>query len=474
MASAASYQDTEGNWVNPITYRSSTSPHPYAGPDLIPGVVLTSPALSESDLERADLTGALITDGSFHNADLSQADLTGAEFQFTDLSGAQLPSSLQDVTFIGTSLTGTTIPDFLSGVSFTDVDFASVGHFNPGYLIGTDLSGTIGLCDGPNTGLFSNSGSVPEMDESTNLSGLDLRPCTDFSGRFYLGGGGGTFDRAVLRNTTLHLAYNANCESGSGFCDEASWNFNSADLAHVTFAAGSRIYLRNSTATGLYAPFVDWFLQEFEPNENSSGGIYEPRGNQVTLSCITDTDFTDADLTGSRFGPNWRGCYDDPSSQSGYAEFSANFTRARLAGASFKYVISDFIDFTDAYMPGVDLTGAALRNAIFRGAVLSGSTFDNTDLRDADFSGADLSYTVFLGNIAGSPTYDENTSFANAYILMGGAPFDPDGASWVPFDPAKAGWKAAPEPGFAVGVSAGALAIAAARRRSLGLHRATG
>ena len=464
LASAASYQDTSGALIDPIQSEITNGPHPYSGPNLTPGVSLNEPDLADSDLRQADLFGANISGGSFSGSNLNNTDLEQSVFNLTDISSAAFRyANLRDAHFTGASLIGA---DFvgadLGGATFDDSDLFDA-NFREADLRGADFSGVSRMCSAAPSGYNPfDYASRSHKDATTNFSGLDLRFCSNYYNEVYLGQYGGIYEGSNLSQLSIRFSDDTSMPGST-----SGWNFNSADLASARFSS-EYINLRDSTAIGAYAPFVDWFINEYDPSSDP------PRRSNYTRACIRNMDFTDADLTGSRFGPNSSGCQDLTASDPGYLEFSGNFTRARLPGASFKYVISDFIDFTDAYMPGVDLTGAALRNAIFRGAVLSGSTFDNTDLRDADFSGADLSYTVFLGNIAGSPTYDENTSFSNAYILMACAPFDPDGASWVPFDPAKAGWKAAPEPGFAVGVSAGALAIAAARRRTLGLHRATG
>ena len=99
-ASAASYQKTDGTIVDPIQVRGSIDPHPYSGPDLVPGVISPGAELESADLESAALQGCDLSEATLARAQLSGADLAGgnlagviadqASFTDADLSGADL------------------------------------------------------------------------------------------------------------------------------------------------------------------------------------------------------------------------------------------------------------------------------------------------------------------------------------------------------------------------------------------------
>ncbi|MEZ4282304.1 MAG: pentapeptide repeat-containing protein [Myxococcota bacterium] len=87
-AGAASYQKIDGTIVDPILDRLGAT-HPYAGPDLSPGVSAPNTSLRNADLAQADLAGA-----DFYHAILEDADLTGADLSGADLAGVDLRSTV--------------------------------------------------------------------------------------------------------------------------------------------------------------------------------------------------------------------------------------------------------------------------------------------------------------------------------------------------------------------------------------------
>ena len=70
VAQAASYQKTDGTIVDPIL-DTSFSTHPYMGPNLEPGALLSSANLTDANLTNADLYGV-----NMYYANLSAATLT--------------------------------------------------------------------------------------------------------------------------------------------------------------------------------------------------------------------------------------------------------------------------------------------------------------------------------------------------------------------------------------------------------------
>jgi uncharacterized protein YjbI with pentapeptide repeats len=123
-AFAASYQRTDGTIVDPIQSHLLHASHPYAGPNLRPGVSIPNSNLSGASLEHASLSGAEIS-----NANLNEVDL-----DYADLSSSDLRNST--MRYSGISIAN------LSGANLSGADL-SFSYLRYGDLTGADFSGAI-------------------------------------------------------------------------------------------------------------------------------------------------------------------------------------------------------------------------------------------------------------------------------------------------------------------------------------------
>jgi hypothetical protein len=125
VVEASSYLKTSGTIVDPIL-DTSFSTHPYMGPNLEPGALLssanltdahlTNAALYNADLSGATLSGATLTYANLWDADLAHANLTSADLTFTIMVGADLT----DVTLIDADLTNAHLTSAnLTGATFS-------------------------------------------------------------------------------------------------------------------------------------------------------------------------------------------------------------------------------------------------------------------------------------------------------------------------------------------------------------------
>ncbi len=115
----------------------------------------------------------------------------------------------------------------------------------------------------------------------------------------------------------------------------------------------------------------------------------------------------------------------------------ADLTNADLSGADLYWAAMTSVDLTNADLSGANLqyptlgfanlSGANLTNATLYFANLTNANLDGTNLR-----GADLTLAWALGTTIGTPYYDANTNFTDAWEVAHnyGALFDPVAAGW--------------------------------------------
>jgi hypothetical protein len=92
LASASSYQQVDGNIVDPIQKTSAVGggDHSYSGTNLSPGANLVGAYLYSANLTAGYLTAANLTSANLNNANLTNAYLRYANLRYADLSNANL------------------------------------------------------------------------------------------------------------------------------------------------------------------------------------------------------------------------------------------------------------------------------------------------------------------------------------------------------------------------------------------------
>ena len=139
---------------------------------------------------------------------------------------------------------------------------------------------------------------------------------------------------------------------------------------------------------------------------------------------------------------------------------------ANLSGADLRDVALASADLSDANLTGADLTGAFLHDALLQRANLTDANLSGADLYlaymgGADLSGADLTGATYVGAIGGTPYYDAETDFTNAWEQWTNSSL---------FDPVAAGWTFVPEPTFVLLQLTALLTLAGLRRRARRPH----
>jgi hypothetical protein len=135
-ARAASYQKIDGTIVDPILDRLGNV-HPYAGPDLRPGMTWQGGSLRNADLADANLRGSTLSDADFVDSQLSGADLGNSELSRIHLTGSVLA---------GASLANSNLREcFLGSADLSGANVMSANlrrcSLNSAILSGADLTG---------------------------------------------------------------------------------------------------------------------------------------------------------------------------------------------------------------------------------------------------------------------------------------------------------------------------------------------
>ncbi len=194
-AQASSYLQIGGNVVDPIQLGIFGGPygdHPYAGPNLEPGVVapnadlyganltaadLSYATLSFAYLGEANLSGANLSGADLRNSGWSYANLTGTNLTGADLRGADLVlghGSYMDLSYA--NLTGATVYWSLSYANLTGANLSGADLRNSDFpytnLTGTNLTGA----DLSVTYLLGTTTGTPYYDAQTNFTGTSFDP----------------------------------------------------------------------------------------------------------------------------------------------------------------------------------------------------------------------------------------------------------------------------------------------------------
>jgi uncharacterized protein YjbI with pentapeptide repeats len=184
------------------------------------------------------------------------------------------------------------------------------------------------------------------------------------------------FKQASFEGSDLH---------GVVFSDS---NLSGANLKGVTLnlATLTRTNLSNANLEGASLLRVAYTASmDPRPSETPSFKGANLRGARLH-SRLDYTDFTGADLSGAKFGP------EDPKNEllltARPVMNGANFTGAKLTKAAVRHTWLRFARFVEADARDADFTGSDLTNADFTGADVTGADFSETNLYGANFSGA--------------------------------------------------------------------------------------
>lgn len=184
------------------------------------------------------------------------------------------------------------------------------------------------------------------------------------------------FKQATFEGANLH---------GVVFTDS---NLEGANLKGVVLnlATLSRTNFTNADLEGAQLLRVA-FTSSLEPRPSET-----PRFNGANLknarlhSRLDYTDFTGADLTGAKFGP------EDPKNEllltARPLMNGANFSNATLKNVSAANTKLRFARLVGANLTGADFSGSDLTRADFTGADVTGANFSNAILYGAIFTGA--------------------------------------------------------------------------------------
>lgn len=184
------------------------------------------------------------------------------------------------------------------------------------------------------------------------------------------------FKQATFENSDLH---------GVVFSDS---NLSGANLKGVrlNLATLTRTNLNNANLEGASLLRVA-FTSSLEPRPAETPTFKGANLKGARLHSRLDyTDFSDADLTDAKFGP------EDPKNEllltARPVMNGANFSGAKLTNATVRHTKLRFARFTGADAHGADFTGSDLTNVDFTGADVTDANFTDAILYGANFTSA--------------------------------------------------------------------------------------
>lgn len=202
---------------------------------------------------------------------------------------------------------------------------------------------------------------------NVDLSGKDLT---------FLDLSGIDFKQATFENSDLH---------GVVLSDS---NLSGANLK------GVRLNLATLTRTNLSGANLEGatllrvaFTSSLEPRPRETPNFQRANLKGARLHSRLDyTDFSEADLSGAKFGP------EDPKNEllltARPVMNGANFSGAKLTNAAVRHTKLRFARFAGADAHGADFTGSDLTKVDFTGADLTDANFTDAILYGANFTGA--------------------------------------------------------------------------------------
>lgn len=316
----------------------------------------------EADLRGADLSsrvlkGANLTRANLHGANLTRADLSDAILDGAVLFGADLSGAILDgASFVGAKLNRTVLPASIEGLDFSGACFVC-----------TDLSAT-NLSNAILRGANLDENTVLPK-EAAKLKGLKL------AGAHLVGvdlGGGASLVCVDLEGATLEDVKFSGATLAAVHLEDATIthvDFSEATLEGDVSLRGARVVCSN---------FAEATIKK--------GAVLPTDLSQLKMPGVT---LEGVDLTGRKLD----GTDLSRARLKNALLKGARFPGAKLCGAALPQNLEG-VDFSEAGMEGVDLSGCVFGGTLFDSARLERATFplrlEGVSFVDARLNGVDL------------------------------------------------------------------------------------
>ena len=362
--------------------------------------------ISSSKCENCNLAGVDLSGLSLNSVDVANANLSGANLTNADMSSAILTgANLSGATIAGTNLQAAT----MYCTDFSNVDFTSLAiKFDADPLIKKD---------------FSCRTSLRGSTLSANVIKPQIWRFLDLSGANIIGSNGKDLNGTDLSNIDLSGIMLAGvnltgvkldgaklgCDTTYSVCSNlTNVQLNNASLKKTDLnnavMCGANLNFSNLEGANLYKAFLN--------GSGSSGNI----AARFTGAFLKNANLSNANMSGADF-----------SNASLFSDSSGTCqggNRFLTACASAQYADMNSVNFSGAYLNGLDMSnstpqGAAFTNAMLSGAKLIGANISNdpTTARSTDFTGAYLQGADFTSLVSSS-----GAIFTSSYVDISSPP----------------------------------------------------